>query len=101
MVRRERNQLLYPAIQEKIKPDEQRPGLRLNQALEGGVYFAIGGSFQLLNPYPDGRGAASTSLVTNPSTIELFGFPRTPIVGVLGTSRCNSATVFAPNSALN
>src|SRR5262249_36512766 len=44
--------------------------------------------------------AASTSLVVSSNT-GLFGFSRKPIVGVLGTNSCKSASPLAPSSPVN
>ena len=49
MACRERNDLLNPAIEKSIVTHEQRPSSCLDQAHEGGVYFAVGACFQYLN----------------------------------------------------
>src|SRR5215813_2278999 len=43
------NETLDPIVEKKITADEQRAGLRLGQAHEGGVDFAVGACFQYLN----------------------------------------------------
>ena len=42
-------------LKKNIVTDEQRAGSCLDQAHEGGVYFAVGACFQYLELYPDDR----------------------------------------------
>src|SRR5262249_47179452 len=56
MARRERNELLNPAVKKNIVTDEQRPGSCLDEIHERGVDLAVGAHFQYLYFYPDDRG---------------------------------------------
>src|SRR6516164_3201190 len=46
---RERTDLFYPAVEEKIISDEQCPDPRLGQALKSSIDFAVAASLQYLN----------------------------------------------------
>ena len=57
-------------------------------------------AFNIWTFTPMARAAASTSPILSSNT-GLFGFSRKPIVAMLGTNSCNSASALAPSSALN
>src|SRR6266550_7694283 len=99
MACRQRNDLFDLAVQEDVIADKQRPRSRLDQALEGSIDFTDGAGFQRLDLEPNDTGrhqhVSLDQLINWVSRVHEKGDR-----GALGTSSCNSASPFAPNSLL-
>ena len=55
MARRQRQELLAPAVEERIATDDERAGMHLDQGREGGIDLAFGAGLQDIEAAPPSR----------------------------------------------
>jgi hypothetical protein len=97
MTCRQRDELLSPSAEERIRGDDDGAGVQLHEGGEGGVELAFGARLQDMELQPLAFPVSSTSRTTR-SAFALRGFTSRAITPAWGASSARSASRLGINS---